>query len=419
MKDAYSFHTNVDDLQSTYLEMKNAYENIFTKCGLNFVCVDADSGAIGGAASQEFMVTADSGEDLILISTDGKYAANQEKAVSIIGEGKSLDIKKPSIIKTPNQKTIEELCNYNNFHPSQVIKVLAYIATTDNIKLSNEVSKELNQNVLEIRSISDEDIKKEGITNFPFGFIGPDLDDNLLSKANVWEKKFIRLSDFSVRDIKSFICGNNIKDEHRIFYNWDLINTQNLICDIRKAKTGDRCIHDKNQTLKECRGIEIGHIFQLGTKYSKSLNATFTNDKGIEDPFWMGCYGIGISRLAQAAVEQNHDDLGITWPVSIAPFDVIIIVANIKNNEQTCLAEDIYQKLIESGVDALIDDRDERAGIKFKDADLIGIPWRIVSGREANSGLVELHNRKTRITESLDLTSVLQKLSEEFNTKKL
>ena len=415
MKDAYSFHTNVDDLQSTYLEMKNAYKNIFTKCGLNFVCVDADSGAIGGAASQEFMVTADSGEDLILISTDGKYAANQEKAVSIIGEGKSLDIKKPSIIKTPNQKTIEELCNYNNFHPSLVIKVLAYLATTDN----SEVSKELNQNVLEIRSISDEDIKKEGITNFPFGFIGPDLDDNLLSKANVWEKKFIRLSDFSVRDIKSFICGNNIKDEHRIFYNWDLINTQNLICDIRKAKTGDRCIHDKNQTLKECRGIEIGHIFQLGTKYSKSLNATFSNDKGIEDPFWMGCYGIGISRLAQAAVEQNHDDLGITWPVSIAPYDVIIIVANIKNNEQTCLAEDIYQKLIESGVDALIDDRDERAGIKFKDADLIGIPWRIVSGREANSGLVELHNRKTRITESLDLTSVLQKLSEEFNTKKL
>ncbi len=437
MKDAYSFHTNEYDLQSTYLEMKNAYENIFTKCGLNFVCVDADSGAIGDAASEEFMVTADSGEDLILISTDGKYSANQEKAVSIMEEGKPLDIKTPSIINTPNQKTIEDLCNYNNFHPSQVIKVLSYIATADNnrkypilisirgdqevndIKLSNIISKEINQNILEIKSISDEDIKKEGITNFPFGFIGPDLDDNFLSKANSWEKKFIRLSDFSVRDIKSFICGNNIKDEHKIFYNWDLINTQPLICDIRKAKTGDRCIHDKNQKLKECRGIEIGHIFQLGTKYSKSLNATFTNDKGIEDPFWMGCYGIGISRLAQAAVEQNHDDLGIVWPVAIAPFDVIVIIANIKNNDQKSLAENIYQKLIENGVDALIDDRDERAGIKFKDADLIGIPWRIVSGREANSGLVELHDRKTRITESLDLTSVLKKLSEEFNTKKL
>ena len=154
-----------------------------------------------------------------------------------------------------------------------------------------------------------------------------------------------------------------------------------LICDIRKAKPGDRCIHDKTQKLQECRGIEIGHIFQLGKKYSKSLNATFTNEKGIEDHFWMGCYGIGISRLAQAAVEQNHDDLGIIWPTSIAPFTVIIIIANIKNNDQKCLAEDIYQKLIQDRVDVLLDDRDERAGIKFKDADLIGIPWRIVAGR--------------------------------------
>ena len=148
------------------------------------------------------------------------------------------------------------------------------------------------------------------------------------------------------------------------------------------------------------------------------MNATFTNDQGIESPFWMGCYGIGISRLAQAAVEQNHDDLGIIWPVSIAPFEVIIVIANIKNVEQKNLAEEIYQKLIENGVDALLDDRDERAGIKFKDADLIGIPWRIVAGREANSGIVELHNRKTKTTESLDINSVLEKLSKEFNTKK-
>ena len=437
MKDGYSFHANEKDLQSTYLEMKNAYQNIFKKCGLNFVCVDADSGAIGGAASQEFMVTAESGEDLILISSDGKYGANQEKAVSIIEEGKSLGTNKPSIIETNNQKTIEELCIHNNFHPSQIIKVLAYIASCDDnkkypvlvsirgdqevneIKLSNEISNQLKQNVLDIKVISNEDIQKQGITNIPFGFVGPDLNDNLLSKAKEWEKKFIRLADTSVKNLKSFICGNNIKDEHKVFYNWDLINTEQLICDVRKAKAGDSCIHDKNEKLKECRGIEIGHIFQLGRKYSKSLNATFTNDKGIEEPFWMGCYGIGISRLAQAAVEQNHDDLGITWPVSIAPYEVIIIIANIKNTEQKKLAEELYQKLINSGVDALLDDRDERAGIKFKDADLIGIPWRIVSGRDANSGLVELHNRKTKITESLDLTSTLKKLSEEFNTKKL
>ncbi len=437
MKDAYSFHANEDDLQSTYSEMKNAYQNIFTKCGLDFVCVDADSGAIGGAASQEFMVTAESGEDLILISSDSKYGANQEKAISIIEEGKELENNKPSIIKTPNQQTIEELCNYNDFHPSQIIKVLVYIATCDDnkkhpvlasirgdqeineIKLSNEISKKLNQNVLEIKVISNEDIKKQGISKIPFGFIGPDLSDNLLSEAKEWEKKFIRLSDFSVIDIKSFICGNNIKDEHKIFYNWDLINTDNFTCDIRKAKAGDRCIHDKNQKLKECRGIEIGHIFQLGTKYSKSLDAKFTNEKGVLEPFWMGCYGIGISRLAQAAVEQNHDDLGIIWPASIAPFEVIIIIANINNNKQKLLAEEIYQKLLSNRVDVLIDDRDERAGIKFKDADLIGIPWRIVAGREANSGLVELHHRKTKVTELLDLRSVFKKISEELNTGKL
>ena len=437
MKDAYSFHENETDLQSTYAQMRKAYENIFLKCGLDFVCVDADSGAIGGAASQEFMVTAESGEDLILKSSDGKYGANQEKAVSMIGEGKSLEINQPSVIKTPNQKTIEELCNYNNFHPSQIVKVIAYIAKCDDnkkypvlvsirgdqeindVKLSNEISQKLNRNVLDIRVISDEEIKKQDITNIPFGFIGPDIGDNILSKAKGLEKKFIRIADISTRDIKSFICGNNIKDEHRIFFNWNLLKTEQLICDVRKAKAGDRCIHDKNQRLQECRGIEIGHIFQLGTKYSTLLKANFTNDKGIEEPFWMGCYGIGISRLAQAAVEQNHDDLGIIWPVSIAPFEVIIIIANIKNKDQKSLAEEIYQKLKENQVDALLDDRDERAGIKFKDADLIGIPWRIVAGREASSGLVELHNRKTKITESLDLKSVLKKLSEELNTEKL
>jgi prolyl-tRNA synthetase len=352
MKDAYSFHADENDLQSTYSEMRNAYQNIFTKCGLDFVCVDADSGAIGGAASQEFMVTAESGEDLILISSDGKYGANQEKAVSVMEEGELLEPNKPSIIETPNQKTIDELCNHNNFHPSQIVKVLTYLAVSDDnkkhpvlvsirgdqevndIKLSNKISQKLKQNVLDIRLISNEDIQKQGITNIPFGFIGPDLSDNILAEAKIWEKKFIRIADNSVKDLKSFVCGNNIKDEHKIFYNWNLINTEQLLCDIRKAKPGDRCIHDKTQKLQECKGIEIGHIFQLGTKYSESLNATFTNEKGIEDNFWMGCYGIGISRLAQAAVEQNHDDLGIIWPASIAPFEVIIIIANIKNNDQ-------------------------------------------------------------------------------------
>ena len=436
MKDAYSFHATKNDLQATYSEMKNAYENIFKKCGLDFVAVDADSGAIGGAASQEFMVTAESGEDLILISSDGKYGANQEKAISVLEKGQSLDIKKPSIIETKSQKTIEELCDFNNFDPSQIVKVLIYIAICDDnkkqpvlisirgdqevneIKLSNELSHQLKKTILEVRPISNEDIQKQGITDIPFGFIGPDLNDNILSNAKVWEKNFIRLSDISAKALKSFICGSNINNKHRIYFNWDLINIEDFVCDIRKAKAGDKCVHDEKQKLKECRGIEIGHIFQLGRKYSKSLNATFTNDKGIEEPFYMGCYGIGISRLAQAAVEQNHDDSGIIWPEGIAPFEVIIIIANTKNLDQIKLGEEIYNNLINLGVDALLDDRDERAGLKFKDADLIGIPWRIVAGREAQSSIVELHNRRTKQTESLDSKSVIKKFSEEIKVQK-
>ena len=435
MKDAYSFHSNEKDLQKTYLNMKSAYENIFTKCGLDYVAVDADSGAIGGAASQEFMVTADAGEDLILTSSDGKYSANQEKAVSKIEEAKILDIENPSIINTPNQKTIEELCTSNNFHPSQIIKVLIYVATIEDnkkqpiiisirgdqdvneVKLLNVISQQLKKTILVLRPIENEDIQKQCISKIPFGFIGPDLSDNILLDAKDWEKKFIRIADESVKNLKSFVCGNNKPDQHRIFFNWDLIKIKPLIFDIRKAKPGDKCMHDETKRLQECRGIEIGHIFQLGRKYSESLNATFTNEKGLEEAFWMGCYGIGISRLAQAAVEQNHDDSGIIWPISIAPFEVIIIIANIKIVEQTNLAEELYKEFINNKIDALIDDRDQRAGLKFKDADLIGIPWRIVVGREASSGLVELHNRRTKNTISMDMKSVLKKITEEINPK--
>ncbi len=435
MKDAYSFHESEEDLQITYNEMKIAYENIFTECGLKFVGVDADSGAIGGAASQEFMVTAETGEDLILTSSDGKYSANQEKAISIIEAGHPLKISKPSIIETPNQISIEELSEVNNFHRTQIIKVLLYIASTEDnenqpvlvsirgdqevneIKLTNEISRKLKQNILALTAIKNDDIKVQGIPSIPFGFIGPDLSDSILSNAKSWKKSFLRITDNSAKDLNSFICGNNKKDQHKIFVNWDLINTKDLICDIRKAKSGDKCFHDKKQTLKECKGIEIGHIFQLGTKYSESLNANFTNKKGTQEPFWMGCYGIGISRLAQAAVEQNHDDSGIIWPISIAPFEVIIIIANIKNFEQKKLAEEIYKELTDCGVDALLDDRDERAGLKFKDADLIGIPWRIVAGRESNAGLIELHNRKTKNTEIMDKKAVITKISEEINLK--
>ena len=180
--------------------------------------------------------------------------------------------------------------------------------------------------------------------------------------------------------------------------------------DLRNSQAGDRCVHDDSQTLRECRGIEVGHIFQLGCKYSEKLNANFTNDKGIQEPFWMGCYGIGISRLAQAAIEQNHDDAGIIWPLAISPFEVIITIANMQDENQKNVGEKLYEKLSTLKIDVLIDDRDERAGIKFKDADLIGIPWRVVVGRDASAGKVELFQRSKRETNLIDIEQAIKEL---------
>ncbi len=429
MKDAYSFHSSEADLQSTYIEMNDAYEQIFTRCGIDTVKVDADSGAIGGAASQEFMVTADAGEDLILISSDGKYSANQEKADSIAKEGKELKEGSPEIIETKGQNTIELLCRDKFFEPDQVVKVILILAILEDgskqpilasirgdqelneVKLLNCISKQVKQNVISIKPISKEDLK-----DVPFGSIGPDLEDSFLNEVSKWSQKFIRLTDRTAADLKLFICGSNKPDFHRIFFNWSMIGGPHQIVDIRKAQPGDLCIHDQEQTLIEKRGIEVGHIFQLGKKYSLALGASFTNEHGSQEPFWMGCYGIGVSRLAQAAVEQSHDESGIIWPINISPFQVIIVIANVEEETQRILGEKIYKDLQDKGLEVLIDDRKERAGVKFKDADLIGIPWRIVVGRDSSSGKVELIKRSNRSTTLLSCESATKMLlAEIFN----
>ncbi len=411
MKDAYSFHSNESDLKQTYLEMNDAYQKIFKRCGLTTVGVEADSGSIGGAESKEFMVTADAGEDLILFTSDNKYAANQEKANSNPSEAKILRKEKASLIKTENQKTIKEICDNQGFHESQIIKVIILIALLENnisqpvlisirgdqdlneVKLVNVISQDLNKSVISLKVISKEQLSANNLNQIPFGYIGPNLEDSLLKNALNWEKKFIRYVDKTAANLDSFICGSNIINQHLAFADWSIIGGLPKIVDIRKAKAGEISLHDNDQKLIEKRGIEVGHIFQLGRKYSSSLGATFTNESGVEEPFWMGCYGIGISRLAQASIEQNHDKLGIKWPSSIAPFDVIIIIANMKDKIQLKLGEQIYFELLNQGIDALIDDREERAGVKFKDADLIGIPWKIIAGRDSESGKVELVNR--------------------------
>ena len=419
MKDAYSFHASEADLRETYGVMDQAYRRIFERCGLDAVPVDADSGAIGGAASQEFMVTADAGEDLILISDDGQYAANQEKAVSIPSAASPLPDGPEESIPTPGLGSIESLCDAKGWDPSQVVKVLLFVATLDDetlqpllvslrgdqelnpTKVVNAVSRTLNKGVLDCRPITPEDNNRQQIDPLPFGSIGPDLSDDVLKGAKTWEPTFLRLADETASELGSFICGANTPDLHRFNTSWTAIGQKPTSLDLRNARAGDVCQHTPESRLTEKRGIEVGHIFQLGRKYSEAMESRFTNENGKTEPFWMGCYGIGVSRLAQAAVEQHHDDSGICWPTAIAPFEAIVVVANIQDETQAQLGEALYSELQNAGVDVLIDDRKERAGVKFKDADLIGIPWRIVVGRDASEGTVELVCRSSREVQNL------------------
>jgi len=419
MKDAYSFHASEADLRETYGVMDQAYRRIFERCGLDAVPVDADSGAIGGAASQEFMVTADAGEDLILISDDGQYAANQEKAVSIPSTASPLPDGPEESIPTPGLGSIESLCDAKGWDPSQVVKVLLLVATLDDetlqpllvslrgdqelnpTKVVNAVSRTLNKGVLDCRPITPEDNNRQQIDPLPFGSIGPDLSDDVLKGAKTWEPTFLRLADETASELGSFICGANTPDLHRFNTSWTAIGQKPTSLDLRNARAGDVCQHNPESLLTEKRGIEVGHIFQLGRKYSEAMESRFTNENGKTEPFWMGCYGIGVSRLAQAAVEQHHDDSGICWPTAIAPFEAIVVVANIQDETQAQLGEALYSELQNAGVDVLIDDRKERAGVKFKDADLIGIPWRIVVGRDASEGTVELVCRSSREVQKL------------------
>ena len=414
MKDAYSFHADETDLQATYSAMDRAYRRIFDRCGLEAVPVDADSGAIGGAASQEFMVTAEAGEDLILISDDGAYAANQEKAVSLPDAVAPLTAAPLNCLKTPGQSTIEELCSAQGWQPGQLVKVLLLLAVLEDgqqqpilvslrgdqelndVKLVNAVGRRTEQSVLDCRPINADDLQRQGIDNIPFGFIGPDLADEVLASASSWTRSFLRLADTTATELEQFHCGANAVDQHRSHCSWGDLGGAPEGDDLRKARAGERCVHNPDARLQEKRGIEVGHIFQLGRKYSQALDCCFTNENGRDEPFWMGCYGIGVSRLAQAAVEQHHDDAGIRWPAAIAPYEAIVVIANIQDEAQTRLGETVYATLQQAGIDVLLDDRKERAGVKFKDADLIGIPWRLVVGRDAAAGSVELVQRSNR-----------------------
>ncbi|MGF1478579.1 MAG: proline--tRNA ligase [Cyanophyceae cyanobacterium] len=419
MKDAYSFNANEESLQQTYQAMAQAYRNILKRCGLAFRVVEADSGAIGGSASQEFMVLADAGEDEVLYTADGKYAANVEKAVSLPADAQPSPFTRDEKRETPQTETIAKLAQFLDCSPTAIVKNVLYEAVYDSgtsvlvlvsirgdqdvneVKLQNELTQLASQysgQTLLALTVPDETAQNRWAAHpLPLGYIAPDLSDDYIRPASQVAPRFLRLADKTAVELKNFITGANERGYHVLGANWgDQFPWPERVVDVREAHAGDRALHDPSQTLESARGIEIGHIFQLGTKYSQALGASYTSEQGEELPLHMGCYGVGVSRLAQASVEQSYDQDGIIWPVAIAPYPVIIIVPNVTDPKQTEVAETLYRDLTEAGIDTLLDDRDERAGVKFKDADLVGIPYRLVCGRSLKEGQLELVERATK-----------------------
>ncbi|WP_267384321.1 proline--tRNA ligase [Cyanobacterium sp. uoEpiScrs1] len=435
MKDAYSFHTSSENLQKTYEAMEQAYRNIICRCGLAFRAVQADSGAIGGSASQEFMILAESGEDQIFYTKDGKYAANAEKAVSLPCDPDQSPFTKLEKLETPATDTIEKLCKFLKCSPTVVVKNVLYEILYDSgktvmvlisirgdhdvneVKLKNELAifspQYQGSKVLDVKTSNKISQQKWAIKPLPLGYIGPDIEDDYIRHDKDYAPKFLRIVDKTVVELKNFITGANEDGYHTTGANWNQdFQLPKLVVDVKTVMIGDRAVHDPKQTLETAKGIEVGHIFQLGTKYSQAMGATFTNEIGEEQPLVMGCYGLGVSRLAQAAVEQSYDKNGIVWPVTIAPYHVIIIIPNINDLKQVEAAEKLYNKLNQSGVETLLDDRDERAGVKFKDADLIGIPYRVVTGRSLKSDKVEVVERGSKHSQEIPIEKIVVTLKQ-------
>lgn len=435
MKDAYSFNVDEESLEKTYQDMHTAYSNILRRSGLAFRAVQADSGAIGGSASQEFMVLAEAGEDEVLYTEDGQYAANVEKAVSLPPDAETSAFTSYEKRETPGTETIEKVCKFLKCSSTQLVKNVLYQTNFDNgttvlvlvsirgdqevndVKLQNELTKLAPKygakTVIKLAVPDAETQGKWANQPLPLGYIAPDVADDYIKSVKDVAPNFLRLVDKTAVDLKNFVTGANEANYHVVGANWnEQFKLPELTVDIRKARPGDRAIHNPEQALQSARGIEVGHIFQLGTKYSIAMGATYTNEQGEEQPLWMGCYGVGVSRLAQAAVEQSYDKDGIIWPVAIAPYHAIVTIPNINDAQQVEIAEKLYAQLNQAGIETLLDDRNERAGVKFKDADLIGIPYRIVTGRAIANGKVEVVERKSRNSQEIAIADVVSTLKQ-------
>ena len=374
MKDAYSFHIDHESLQETYDIMHQTYSNIFSRLGLEFRAVEADTGSIGGNDSHEFHVLADSGEDAIVFSSDSDYAANVEKAEAIAPtSARPAPAAGMRTVETPNQKSIDEVAGFLNVEPQQIIKTLFVLGENDDIiALLLRGDHELNE-------IKAEKIK--GIAE-PLTFA---TDDQIVEAAGCRAGSLGPLgltikiiADHATSIMSDFVCGANKEDKHLINANWVRDIPEPVFMDIRNVVEGDPSPDGKG-TLSILRGIEVGHIFQLGTKYSESMGATVLNENGKDQVMTMGCYGIGVSRVVAATIEQNYDDNGIIWPEAIAPFEIALVPINYQKSDPVKeTADALYQQLIEAGYNVLLDDRKMRPGAMFADLELIGIPHRLV-----------------------------------------
>lgn len=390
MKDAYSFDRDEAGLDKSYQDMYDAYTNIFTRCGLNFRPVEADSGAIGGSGSHEFMVIADSGEAEIVFCTSCDYAANVEKAELFPLEAQEEAMLTKEEVVTPDCKTIADVCAYLKLPVDHSVKAVAYNSEKGLILCFVRGDHEVNEikvintcDVIDLEMATEEQLAAAGTVG---GYMGPVGIDN---------KKVIVVVDATVMKMHNVCCGANKEGYHFINVNPGRDFTPTYVADIRLIQEGDPCPHCGGEVSK-ARGIEVGQVFKLFTKYSSALKATYLDENGKEQPMVMGCYGVGVSRTMAAAIEQNYDDNGIIWPIEIAPYHVLVVAVNTKDEASAAKAEEIYMQLKKVGLETVIDDRNERPGVKFKDADLIGYPLRVVVGpKTLTEGKLEVKIRKT------------------------
>lgn len=391
MKDAYSFDRDTKGLDVSYEKMAEAYCAIFDRCGLDYIAVEADSGAMGGSGSQEYMVKSDVGEATIAFCDSCGYAANDEKAECIPSykDDPRTVILPVEKVYTPDSRTIEELMENLGLSPERFAKSLIYSADGVHVMAIVRGDRELNETKLanllgcnELMMAGSADV--EEITGAAVGFAGP-----------CGLKKKIRIiCDREIEGAINLVAGANETSYHFVNVNMGRDFKPDTVADIRNITEGDIC-PSCGRVVSICKGIEVGHIFKLGTKYSEALDCVFLDEEGNERPMIMGCYGIGLNRTMAAVIEQNHDENGIIWPIALAPYQVTVVPVMVSDRVQMDIAEYIYNKLKESGIEVLIDDRDERPGVKFKDNELIGIPLRITVGRKASEGVVELKIRST------------------------